>query len=404
MSRIFISTGEVSGDLQGALLVEALQRQAQQQGLALEILALGGARMAAAGATLLGNTSMIGSIGILESLPFVLPTLQVQRQAQRYLKQCPPDLVVLIDYMGPNVGWCNYLVKHLPQVPIVYFIAPQEWVWALNSYNTDRIVQATQRILAIFPEEAEYFQAKGGQVTWVGHPLVDRMQAAPTRSAARRALGIEPNQPTVVLLPASRRQELKYLLPVICQAAQQIQAKLPDVQFWIPLALHQFREPIQQALQAYGLQATLLSDGEAGAGRETTLQAIAAADLAITKSGTVNLEIALLDVPQIVLYKLNPLTAWFLDQVLKFSVPFVSPPNLVTMQSIVPEFLQDQATPAAIAQAALELLLNHDRRQQMRTGYEQMRAALGEVGACDRAAQEILKLLPKVLNYDRGLV
>ncbi|MGI0485692.1 lipid-A-disaccharide synthase [Pantanalinema rosaneae CENA516] len=395
MSRIFISTGEVSGDLQGALLVEALQRQAQHQGLPLEILALGGDRMAAAGAKLLGNTSAIGSIGILESLPFVLPTLQVQRQAQRYLKQSPPDLVVLIDYMGPNVGWCNYLVKHLPHVPIVYFIAPQEWVWALNSANTDRIVRATRRILAIFPEEAKYFQAHGGQVTWVGHPLVDRMQTAPTRTTARSTLGIAPDQPAIVLLPASRRQELKYLLPVICLAAQQIQTKLPDVQFWIPLAQPQFRQPIQQAIQAYGLQATILSDGEAGAGREMTLQAIAAADLAITKSGTVNLEIALLDVPQVVLYKLNPLTAWILDKVLQFSVPFVSPPNLVTMQPIVPEFLQDQATPTAIAQTALELLLNPDRRQQMLTGYEQMRAALGEVGACDRAAQAILQLLPK---------
>lgn len=398
MSRIFISTGEVSGDLQGALLVEALQRQAQQQGLTVEILALGGDRMAAAGAKLLGNTSTIGSIGILESLPFVLPTLQVQRRAKRYLKQHPPDLVVLIDYMGPNVGWCNYLAKHLPQVPIVYYIAPQEWVWALNSYNTDRIIQTTQRILAIFPAEANYFQAKGGQVTWVGHPLVDRMQTALSRSAARAALGITPNQPAIVLLPASRRQELKYLLPVIGQAAQHIQTKLPDVHFWIPLAQKQFREPIQQAVQQYGLQATLLSDGTAGAGRETTLQAIAAADLAITKSGTVNLEIALLDVPQVVLYKLNPLTGWILDKILKFSIPFVSPPNLVTMHPIVPEFLQDQATPETIAQTAVELLLNPDRRHQMLAGYEQMRAALGEQGACDRAAQEILQLLPQPLG------
>lgn len=400
MSRIFISTGEVSGDLQGALLVEALHRQAQQQGLALEILALGGDRMAAAGATLLGNTRSIGSIGILESLPFVLPTLQVQRQAKRYLKQHPPDLVVLIDYMGPNVGWCNYLVKHLPQVPIVYFIAPQEWVWALNSYNTDRIVRATQHILAIFPEEARYFEAKGGQVTWVGHPLVDRMQTVPSRAVARAALGIAPDQPTVVLLPASRHQELKYLLPVICQAAQQIQSALPNVHFWIPLALKQFQQPIQQAIQAYGLQATLLSDGEAGARRETTLQAIAAADLAITKSGTVNLEIALLDVPQVVLYKLNPLTAWILDKVLKFSVPFVSPPNLVTMQPIVPELLQDQATPTTIAQTALELLQSPDQRQSMLEGYAQMRTALGSVGACDRAAQEILHLLPTASQQD----
>ncbi|MBD2022161.1 lipid-A-disaccharide synthase, partial [Leptolyngbya sp. FACHB-36] len=121
--QIFISTGEVSGDLQGSLLIEALKRQALDLDLELEILALGGDRMAAAGAKLLGHTSAIGSMGILESLPFVLPTLQVQRQAKQYLQQHPPDLVVLIDYMGPNLAFCEYLPEQFPGVPVVYYIA-----------------------------------------------------------------------------------------------------------------------------------------------------------------------------------------------------------------------------------------------------------------------------------------
>ena len=125
--RVFISTGEVSGDLQGALLIQALQRRAEKLGMVLEILALGGDRMEEAGAKLLGHTSAIGSIGLLESLPYILPTLKVQQQAKQYLKTHPPDVVVLIDYMTPNVAFCSYLPKHLPQVPVVYFIAPQEW-------------------------------------------------------------------------------------------------------------------------------------------------------------------------------------------------------------------------------------------------------------------------------------
>ncbi|MBW4488680.1 MAG: lipid-A-disaccharide synthase [Trichocoleus desertorum ATA4-8-CV12] len=400
--RLFISTGEVSGDLQGALLVTALKRQAQALGIEMEILALGGDRMAQAGATLLGNTTAIGSVGLLESLPYIWPTLQIQRRAKQYLRQHPPDLVVLIDYLGPNVAIGSYVRQYLPQVPIAYFIAPQEWVWSLSPRNTARIVNITDRLLAIFPEEARYFAEHGAKVSWVGHPLVDRMQAAPDRTSARQALGIPDDQIAIALLPASRRQELKYLMPVIFQAAQQIQAQLPQAHFWIPVSLEAYRQPIEQAIQHYGLRATLLAgQGLAGQGNNSkfeesiTLRAIAAADLAIGKSGTVNLEIALLNVPQVVLYRVGAVTAWIARHILKFSIPFMSPPNLVEMKAVVPEFLQDQATPDNIAQAGLELLLNPARRQQTLNDYQAMRQAIGEVGACDRAAKEILQLLPK---------
>lgn len=384
--RIFISTGEVSGDLQGSLLITALQRQAVAAGLELEIVALGGDKMAEAGATILGHTSGIGSMGLIESLPYVLPTLQVQRVAIASLKQNPPDLVVLIDYMGPNIGIGNYMRRHLPQVPVVYYIAPQEWVWSMNVDNTTRIVNFTDKLLAIFPEEARYYQKNGAKVSWVGHPLVDRMEKAPSRSAARAKLGIEPDQIAIALLPASRHQEIKYLLPVIFQAAQTIQSKLPEVHFWIPLSLEIYRQPIEEAIKHYGLRATVILDQQK--------EVFAAVDFAITKSGTVNLELALFNVPQVVAYRLSPITAWFARNILKGSIPFASPPNLVLMRPIVPEFLQEQATPENITQAAMELLLNPSRREQTLADYQEMRQCLGEVGVCDRAAQEILQMLP----------
>ena len=383
--RIFISTGEVSGDLQGGLLIEALWRQAEHLGVDLDILGLGGDRMAQAGARLLGNTSSIGSIGLFESLPYILPTIWIQHRAKRYLKQYPPDLVVMIDYLGPNIGIGSYARNHLPQIPIVYYIAPQEWVWSPSSRNTRRIVRMTDRLLAIFPEEARYYQNWGADTIYVGHPLLDRMQTAPSRLEAREFLGIASEEVAIALLPASRPQELKYLLPVMFQAAQEIQEKLPQVRFWIPLSLEIYRRPLEQAIQHYGLRARLLT--------HHTQMAIAAADLAITKSGTVNLEIALLNVPQVVMYRVSPLTAWIAEHWLKFSIPYMSPPNLALMQSIVPEFLQHQATPQNITQAAIDLLLNPDRQQQMRDDYARMRQVLGEPGVCDRAAQEILKIL-----------
>ncbi len=382
--RIFISTGEVSGDLQGALLIEALQRLARISNWQLEIVALGGSRMAAAGATILGNTTSIGSIGLFESLAYIFPTLKIQRRAKEYLQQYPPDLVVLIDYMGPNLVISSYLRQVAPQVPIVYFIAPQEWVWSLSPQNTQRLVNTTDRLLAIFPEEARYFQKNGAKVVWVGHPIVDRMQGFPKRETARAALGIKSDQIAIALIPASRRQELKYVLPPMFQAAKIIQEKFPQVYFWIPLSLETYRQPIEQAIQDYGIKATLVAD--------KTKEVLASADLAIAKSGTVNLELALLDVPQVVIYRVNPLTAWIARKVLKFSIPFMSPPNLVEMKSIVPELLQEQATPENIVREALQLL-EPTQRQKTLVEYHQMRQALGEIGACDRAAKEILAIL-----------
>ncbi len=384
--RIFISTGEVSGDLQGALLVEALYRQAEQQGIRLEIWATGGDRMERAGAKLLANTSAIGSIGIFESLLYVLPSYRIQQRVKQFLRQSPPELTVLIDYFGPNMGFGNFMRQQFPQVPRIYYIAPQEWVWSVSPANTKQILQITDRLLAIFPAEATYYKKWGGDVTWVGHPLVDRMQSAPTRTAAREALGISDDQTIIALIPASRKQELKYILPVMFEAAQQIQAQLPQVHFYIPLSLKVYREPIEAAIQQFGLRATLIAD--------QSQSVLAAADLAITKSGTVNLELALLNVPQVVMYRLNSVTAWIAKHLLKYSAPFISPTNLVLMKPVVPELLQQEATSERLVSEALDLLLNPDRRQQVLADYEQIRQELGDVGVCDRAAKEILSLLP----------
>ncbi|MEY3870545.1 MAG: lipid-A-disaccharide synthase [Microcoleaceae cyanobacterium] len=381
MARIFISTGEVSGDLQGAFLVEALKRQAEKINLDLEIIALGGSRMAKAGATILADTTGIGSVGILESIPYIIPTIKIQEKAKKYLKNNPPDVVVLIDYLGPNLGIGNYIRHHLPSLPIVWYIAPQEWVWSISQRNTSIIVGVTDLLLAIFPEEARYFEKKGANVQWVGHPLLERMQQAPTREKARQLLGIKEEEKAIALFPASRQQELKYLMPVMFQGAKILQDKYPEIRFFIPLSRENYREAIEKAIKNYDLRAILLE--------KQTLEIIAASDLAITKSGTVNLEIALLNVPQVVIYRVNRFTAWVAQHILKFSIPFMSPPNLVLMQEIVPELLQDEVTPENIVSESTELLINQKRREQVWADYQQMRQQLGDVGVCDRAALAI---------------
>lgn len=387
--RIFISTGEVSGDLQGSLLARALKEQALAQNLDLELVGLGGEKMASAGLTLLANTAAIGSVGLTESLRFIIPTWRIQQEVKRYLKSNPIDLLVLIDYMGPNLAIANYLRKAYPNLPILYYIAPQAWVWSPMKKETEQIMAVTDRLLAIFPGEAEFFGNKGLDVTWVGHPLLDRIaKDAPSREEARKQLGIGQDEKVITLLPASRIQELRYLLPSICGAAKEIQAKLPDIKFLLPVSLAAYQEQIEQTLKKFNLSAQLLDGKE-------TLMAIAGADLAITKSGTVNLEIALLNVPQVILYRVSSLTMWVARKILKFDLPFVSPTNIVLNREIMPELLQEAATPENIAQAGLELLLNGDRRKKIAQDYQELRQALGETGVCDRAAQAILEFATK---------
>ena len=379
--RIFISTGEVSGDLQGAILVKALKEQAKIAKIDLEITALGGERMKQAGATILGDTTAIGSVGLLEALPFVIPTLKLQNKTKKYLLSNIPDVLVLIDYAAPNIAIGRYVKKKLPQVPIIYYIAPQDWVVPVLG-NAAKLTRFVDKLLAVFPQEANYYQKKGIETTWVGHPLLDRIEKTPDRVTSRKLLNISQEQIVITLLPASRRQEIEQMLPIIVIAASLIQQQIADIHFLIPVSLELYNDAISTVVAQYQLSATILKD--------STLEAISAADLAITKSGTVNLEIALLNIPQVVLYRVHPVTAWLARNLLKIKVPLMSPPNLIVNREIVPELQQESATPTNIASTAINLLSNPIKRQQMIADYQQMRSLLGEVGVGEKAAKVIL--------------
>jgi lipid-A-disaccharide synthase len=384
--RLFIHTGEVSGDLQGGLLTSALYRQAQQRGIDLQVIGIGGQRMEDAGANLLLNTVKLSSIGLIEAVPFLLEGRKAQKQVNQYLLAHPPDVMVLLDYMGPNVAVGKFVRKHLPTVPMVYYIAPQQWVFSTKQ-DTQNVLDVSDKMLAIFPEEATYYQNAGANVRWVGHPLVDILAEPMAKDAARLALQIDLEEQVVTLLPASRQQELKYIMPRMFAAAKQIQQAQPRVKFLVPVSLPDFKTVVADAVEAYGLNAQLVEKAEGQT-------AIAAADLVINKSGTVNLEVALMNVPQVVIYRLSNLTAFIAKYIVRFTGKYVSPVNLMENQPIVPELLQWDATPEKISSAALALLNDEAKRQTMLEGYQQMRKAMGEVGVCDLAANEILDMLP----------
>ncbi|MFK8184768.1 MAG: lipid-A-disaccharide synthase [Phormidesmis sp.] len=386
-TKIFIHTGEVSGDLQGSLLIEALHRQAKARNLDIEITGVGGQRMEAAGAKILVNTLKLSAIGILEAVPYYLKGREAQKIVNQYLLDNPPDLLVLLDYKGPNLAVGKLVHQQLPNVPIAYYIAPQEWVFSTPSTST--IVEISDKLLAIFPEEATYYKDAGANVRWVGHPLVDILSDPPAKAEARQQLAIAPNAKIVTLLPASRQQELTYIMPRMFAAARKIQEVEPGVRFLVPVSLPDFEEEIAHCIEEFGLNARLINKAD---GR----LAIALADVVINKSGTVNLEVALMNVPQVVTYRLSNLTAFIAKYIVRFSGEYVSPVNLMENQPIVPELLQWDATPEKLSDAALALLNDDAKRQAVLAGYQQMRKAMGEVGVCDRAANEILDMLPAV--------
>jgi len=387
MKRLLISTGEVSGDLQGGLLVEALLAEARRRSIPLEITALGGQRMRRAGAQLLADTAPMGAIGLWEALPLVLPTLRLQRRVNRWLRQTPPDGVVLIDYMGANVGLGLRIRRLLPAVPITYYIAPQEWAFSLGDGGTTRLIGFTDRILAIFPEEARFYGARGAAVTWVGHPLLDTLSELPSRERARSELGLQPDERLLLLLPASRKQELRYLLPPLAAAAAELQRRCPGLRVMVPAGQAAFEPVLKAMLAEAGVQAEVVPASAADRLRPLLC---AAADLALNKSGTVNLELALRGVPQVVGYRVSRPTAWVARHLLRFQVDHISPVNLVLEERLVPELLQDELTPAAVVAAALPLLDSAEARQRMVEGYARLRQALGEPGVTRRAANAIL--------------
>ncbi len=390
MLRLLISTGEVSGDLQGSLLVKALLSQAKQRGLSLKIYALGGPRMEAEGAKLIADTSPLGAIGLWEAIPFIFPTLSVQKRVNDLLKLFQPDGVVLIDYMGPNIRLGNKLRKKFPGIPITYYIAPQEWAWHVGDGGTTDLIQFTDKILAIFPDEAAYYKNKGGDVTWVGHPMLDITESLPDIVLAREKLSLDNDEKMLLLLPASRKQELRYLMPPLVKAASLLQKRFPKLRVFIPAGLESFEEPIKRYLEKEGVKGTVISASESNAMKPFLF---AAADLALSKSGTVNMELALHNVPQIVGYKVSRITAFVAKYLLRFHVKHISPVNLILDECLVPELVQDSFKSNLIVDIAERILTDKSTRDNFTDGYSRLRDRLGSPGVTERAASSILNSL-----------
>jgi len=385
--KIFISTGEVSGDLHGSLLSKALFDEAKNKSIDLEICGLGGERMKTEGVKILQDTTSISAIGIWEALPLILPTIKIQRRFYKLLKKYPPDCLILIDYMGPNIKIGIKLKRSKTKIPIFYYIAPQEWAWRVGNNSTTNLINFSDKIFAIFKKEAAFYKKRGGNVLWVGHPMIDLIKKLPLKKDARKILNLRPNQNILLLMPASRPQELRYLLPTFLKTAKKLQQKYPSFIVFIPSCREVFDERFKKAFRKFQVKGKVISQKD-NARLKPYIYSLT--KIALCKSGTVNMEMALHGIPQIVGYRVSRLTAFIAKRILNFKVRFISPVNLLVNKLIIPEFVQKDFDEKKIFYQSCRILEDNSEKMKIKKGYAFLRKELGEEGVVQRTAKEII--------------
>ena len=385
--KIFISTGEVSGDLHGSLLATALFNEAEKRSIDLELYGLGGERMRGEGVKILEDTTSISAVGIWEALPLIIPTIKIQNKFYKSLKNLSPDCLVLIDYMGPNIKIGRKLKIEKYNIPIYYYIAPQEWAWRVGNNSTTDLISFSDRIFAIFKQEANFYKKRGGNVLWIGHPMIDLIKKLPTKKDSRKILKLRANENILLMMPASRSQELRYVLPVFMQAARKLQQKYPNLIVYIPSCREVFDAKFKVALDKYKVKGKVISKNDID---EFKTHIYSLTKLALCKSGTVNMELALYEIPQIVGYRVSRVTAFIAKKILNFKVRFISPVNLLVNKLIIPEFVQKEFDENKIFYKSCRILEGKSEKVKIKKGYAFLKKELGEEGVVQRTAKEII--------------
>ena len=388
--EIFISTGEVSGDLHGSLLANALFIEAKKRSVDLEIFGLGGERMRKEGVIILQDTTSISAIGIWEALPLIIPTIQIQKKFYKSIKKLSPNCLILIDYMGPNIKIGRKLKSEKNKIPIYYYIAPQEWAWRVGNNSTTDLISFSDRIFAIFKQEANFYKRRGGNVLWIGHPMIDLIKKIPTKKDSRKILKLRANENILLIMPASRPQELKYVLPVFMQVARKLQQKYPNLIVYIPSCREIFDSKFKLALDKYKVKGKVVSQKDI---EELKTYIYSLTKLALCKSGTVNMELALYGIPQIVGYRVSRVTAFIAKKILNFKVKFISPVNLLVRKLIIPEFVQKEFEVKKIYEKAFRVIDRKSEKVKISKGYAYLKKELGQEGVVKRAAEEIINSL-----------
>lgn len=372
--RVLISCGEASGDLYAGALAQALRERDPQ----ITITGFGGPRLAAAGASLIGDYHGLSVTGLVEALRVVPKARSMLRTIRHEAETNRPSVFVAIDF--PDFNFRLLPVMRRLGVPIVYYVSPQLWAWRSGRLQT--IKQYVDRMLVIFPFETAIYEKAGVPVTFVGHPLVDLAKASRDRAGVLRDAGLDPAERVVALLPGSRPNEVGAILPTLADAAAALSREAGPIQFLVaraPGLADRLFAPLDQLRHQHVRWAVL--EGAAD-------DVLGAADVVVTASGTATVQTALHGKPMIIVYRLSPVTYAIGRAFVR--VGTYGMVNLVAGKPIVPELIQDTFSPDAVVREARALLTDAAKAEEMRRGLADVRAKLGASGASARAAEAVL--------------
>jgi lipid-A-disaccharide synthase len=376
MSSIYFVAGEASGDNHGAALMESLRRLQPDLGL----LGRGGPKMKAlADQDFIDWTDEAGVVGLWE---VVKHYGYFRREFQKTIAEiaaAKPEAVVLIDYPGFNLRLARALRARSLGGKIIYYISPQVWAW--NRRRIPRMARSLDLMLCIFPFEAELYQQSGLRTIFVGHPMIENLEAKRIRTAR------DPN--LIGLFPGSRAREVRKLMPILLEVMRELHTRRPELHFEIAAASEALADQIRSHLETGGMSSNSLSDVTLSI-REAA-QAMQRSAAGVVASGTATLEAAFFRLPFVLVYKVAILT--YLAGRMLIRIKHLGMPNVLANREIVPEFIQRNAQPAAIAHQLMQLLDDAARREQMLADFEEVIAKLGKGGADEAAARAVLETL-----------
>ncbi len=374
IKRIFIICGEPSGDLLAGNLISAMKKLDP----AIKISGVGGAHLENAGAEILYNIKGLAVMGFFDVLRKLPKFLKLKRLILEKINMDKPDAIIFVDFSGFNLRLAQVINK---RVPSIYYVSPQ--VWASREGRVKCIRKFITKMIVLFKFEEEFYRQRGIQAVCAGHPLIDIVKPALQRQELIDNFRLSEKKKTIALLPGSRKQEIKLILPIMLKAARLINKQIPDTQFIIAKSPQLDAQIYQDECKRSDLDIKIV-DGKA-------YDCLKIAEASLVCSGTATLEAAIMQKPFVIVYKMNLLNYLLYRPQVK--IPHIGIVNIVAGRKIVPEFIQFNARPKMIANAIVGLLQNPDRASRMINDLAEVKSSLGEPGAASRAAKLILDFI-----------
>ena len=373
--NIMIVAGEASGDLHGANLVKEIHRIDSS----IRFYGIGGKKLEEAGVELIASSSDTAVVGLTEVASKLRFILKVMGLLKKSLREDKPDLLILIDYPDFNLFLARTARKN--GIRVFYYISPQVWAW--RKRRIKQIEKVVDRMAVILPFEAQVYDKSNLDVSFVGHPLLDAVKKKYSRKEALKKFGLEEGFITIGILPGSRESEAKELLPEMLKAAEILKHKFASIQFVLPLADTLNIDFVLRITGQYPVEVIVI--------RDDIYDVISISDIVMVASGTATLETALLETPMVIIYKVSTLS-YYIGKML-INVNNIGLVNIIAGKTIVPEFIQDEATAANMAEKISDILANSSKMDKIKQELSRVRGNLGSPGAAARTARLVYEMI-----------